>query len=199
MSLFRRVIPSLTLAVFLAALSPTPAWAGPDAEQFIKDKQGELTTLLKRGKATGQDGQVAKVFDTMLDYQTLAQDSLNEHWSELSDQQKKEFSDILKRLVQRAYRHSLDKTLGYDVSYRGHVEKDSGTLVQTQASNRTNNREEPISIDYLLRDAGGQWLVVDIVTEGSSLVKSYRSQFNRIIKKEGFDALVRRMKAKLDS
>jgi phospholipid transport system substrate-binding protein len=36
------------------------------------------------------------------------------------------------------------------------------------------------------------------VTEGSSLVTNYRNQFRRIIKKNGFPELIKRMKAKLD-
>jgi phospholipid transport system substrate-binding protein len=35
------------------------------------------------------------------------------------------------------------------------------------------------------------------VTEGSSLVGTYRQQFGRIIKKDGFPELLRRMKSKL--
>ena len=39
----------------------------------------------------------------------------------------------------------------------------------------------------------------DIVTEGSSLVANYQQQFNRIIKKDGFAELMRRMKKRLAS
>jgi phospholipid transport system substrate-binding protein len=44
---------------------------------------------------------------------------------------------------------------------------------------------------------GGAWKVGDIVTEGVSLVSSYRSQFTKIIKKDGFPALVQKMKDKI--
>jgi phospholipid transport system substrate-binding protein len=47
--------------------------------------------------------------------------------------------------------------------------------------------------------AGSSWRVQDIVTEGSSLVKNYRQQFTRIIKKDGFPELLKRMKTKLNS
>jgi phospholipid transport system substrate-binding protein len=39
--------------------------------------------------------------------------------------------------------------------------------------------------------------VQDIVTEGVSLVSSYRSQFTKIVKKDGFPALIQKMKDKL--
>jgi phospholipid transport system substrate-binding protein len=175
----------------------SPALAGGNAEQFIKGKHDELTVILKAGKSADQEARIAKVFDSMLDYQTLAQESLRDHWSGINEAQRREFSDILRQLVQKAYRRNLDKTLGYNVAYQGQLAGDTGTVVQTVASNKANSREEPVSVDYVVRSTQGAWLVVDIVTEGSSLVKGYRSQFNRIIKKEGFDGLVRRMKTKL--
>lgn len=183
----------------LGLLASGVAAAAPSAQSFIKDKHGELTRILQSGKTSEHEPQVAKVFDSMLDYQTLARESLRDHWDSLAADQRKEFSDILKQLVQRAYRRSLDKTLGYEIAYKGEVDGETGTLVQTRAQSRTNNREDPVSVDYLVHQAQGQWKVVDIVTEGASLVRGYRSQFNRIIKKEGFTALVSRMKKKLDS
>jgi phospholipid transport system substrate-binding protein len=44
---------------------------------------------------------------------------------------------------------------------------------------------------------GPAWRVVDVVTEGSSLVGNYKNQFHRVIQKDGYEALVRRMKDKL--
>lgn len=199
-STINRFVAGVALAVLSAALLvASPAWAGANAEQFIKGKHDELSVILKAGKSADQESRIAKVFDTMLDYQTLAEESLRDHWGALNDAQRREFSDILRQLVQKAYRRNLDKTLGYNVAYQGQLAGDTGTVVQTVASNRTNAREEPVSVDYVVRSNQGTWLVVDIVTEGSSLVKGYRSQFNRIIKKENFDGLVRRMKTKLES
>jgi phospholipid transport system substrate-binding protein len=198
-SAVNRFVVALRRAVLATLLVAAPAFAGANPEQFIKAKHEELTVILKAGKSAEQEPRIAKVFDTMLDYQTLAQESLRDHWGELNDAQRREFSDILRQLVQKAYRRNLDKTLGYTVSYQGQLAGDTGTIVQTVASNSSNHREEPVSVDYVVRANQGTWLVVDIVTEGSSLVKGYRSQFNRIIKKEGFAALVERMKTKLAS
>jgi phospholipid transport system substrate-binding protein len=39
--------------------------------------------------------------------------------------------------------------------------------------------------------------VIDVVTEGSSLVNNYKNQFHRVILKDGFEALMKRMKDKL--
>jgi phospholipid transport system substrate-binding protein len=105
----------------------------------------------------------------------------------------------LKQLVQRAYRKNLDRTLDYDVTFDGTEQQSDRVVVRTTAQNRKNAREEPISIDYSVHKVSGAWRINDIVTEGSSLVANYQQQFNRIIKKDGFAELLRRMKKRLAS
>jgi len=38
----------------------------------------------------------------------------------------------------------------------------------------------------------------DVITDEQSMVENYRAEFNKIINKESFDALLRRMKKKLE-
>ncbi len=70
--------------------------------------------------------------------------------------------------------------------------------MRTVAKKKGDARDEPLSIDYVVNDASGKNKIVDIVTEGSSLVVNYRNQFKRIIKKQGFPELIKRMKTKLE-
>jgi phospholipid transport system substrate-binding protein len=138
------------------------------------------------------------VLDAMIDYEVLAQRSLAAHWDDLTGPQKKDFTDVLKRLVQRNYEKSIKGILDYRVEYLGEEPGNEGALVHTRASSTTDQREEPISIDYRVMSASsGTFKVIDVVTEGSSLVMNYKNQFHRVIQKDGFDALLKRMKDKL--
>jgi len=189
MTRFGWLLVALTLSISAGA-------AEPSAEAFMKDKQGELAALDKKGGAENQKKMEA-IFDSILDYDSLAQSSLTDHWGTLTEQERKEFQDTLKKLVQRAYRKNLDRTMDYDVRFEGETKQGEASLVRSTAQSRTNAREEPISIDYLVHRVDGNLRIQDIVTEGSSLVSNYRQQFNRIIKKDGFPGLMRRMKTKL--
>jgi phospholipid transport system substrate-binding protein len=42
----------------------------------------------------------------------------------------------------------------------------------------------------------GNWEAYDIVIEGVSLVNNYRTQFNKIIRQESYDALVKKLQLK---
>lgn len=182
----------LAAAALLFGAGPT--WAA-DAEAFVKQRHAELSELLRKD-GESNDHKVEAVFDAMLDYDTLAKESLGAYWDERTEAERAEFKDLLKRLVQRAYRKNLKKTLDYAVDYRGETPAKNGQLVKTVATNKRNKREEPLSVDYLLHRVDGKWKVFDIVTAGSSLLDNYKNQFRRIIKKYDYAELIRRMKRK---
>jgi len=182
-----------SIVVLSLALCLPAAAADDTAQSFVRDRQSELTTLVK-----ANDGKhIESVFDTILDYDALAQGSLKENWANRTDAERKDFQEVLKQLVQRAYRKNLDRTLGYEVKFDGEQKESESFVVRTVATNKANAREEPIAIDYVVHRVGPVWRIRDIVTEGSSLVGNYHQQFNRIIKKDGFAELMKKMRNKL--
>jgi phospholipid transport system substrate-binding protein len=181
------------LALTLGQVSP--ASAGP-ATDVVKAKQTALFDLLKRGGGESQK-KIGVIFDEMLDYDTLAERSLGSEWAARSDAEKRQFTELLKQLVRRSYERNLKKTLNFNIEYLGEKESNGALTVKTRAVSRTDAREEPVEIAYKLARSGDTWRVQDIITEGVSLVGSYRAQFTKIIKKDGFPALIQKMKDKL--
>jgi phospholipid transport system substrate-binding protein len=171
------------------------AFAGP-ATDVVKAKQSTLFELI--GKPTPDDKKIAAIFDEMLDYGALAEGSLGSEWAARSPEEKAQFSDLLKQLVRKAYERNLKKIVNFDLEYLGEDAADGGILVKTKAKPKSaDQREEPVEIGFKMAQKGGTWKAVDIVTEGVSLVTSYRSQFTKVIKKDGFPVLIQKMKDKL--
>lgn len=182
MTRFRFLITTLLLCLVPSlALAASTDGERKAARAFIEGKQKDLTAALKAGKKA----QVETIFDSMFDYEQLAKDSLRDHWASCTEAQRKEFTDLLRTLVRRAYRKNIDRTLDYLVTYEGVTDGGKGVLVKTKAQNKKDAREEPLAIDYLVVKTGGALRVHDVVTEGSSLVSNYRKNFNRVIKKKG--------------
>lgn len=186
----------LTTAAFALFLSVAgAAHAGP-ATDVVKSKQTALFDLLKQSTPENEK-KVAAIFDELLDYGALAEASLGSEWAGRTDAEKKEFTDLLKQLVKKGYEKNLKKTLNYNIEYVSEEQKDGAYVVTTKAKSKTDAREEPIEIKYKLAQKDSKWRVQDITTEGVSLVSSYRSQFTKIIKKDGFPALITKMKDKI--
>jgi len=171
------------------------AFAGP-ATDLVKARQSSLIDLLRQGTADSQK-KVDAVFDDILDYATLSQSSLGDEWGKRSAAEQADFSDLLKRLVRSSYQRNLKKILDYDITYSGEEAVGSNVKVKTTSAARGGGaRTEPIEINFTLANKG-KWMIQDIETEGESLVTSYRNQFLRVIKKDGFPALIQKMKDKL--
>ena len=190
------------MLAILAVLGPfgphaQDARAAEDPMVFVKTKQTQVSALLHQPPSPSREKRLAEVLDSMLDYDQLAQQSMANHWDDLTPAQRKEFTQLLKELVRRSYERNIKGILDWRVEYVGQDSDPNGVTVHTRATSKTNPREEPISIDYKLVEVSNNWRVYDIVTEGSSLVNNYRNQFNRIMQKDGFDALIRRMKTKV--
>lgn len=184
-------------AAFVFAMSLALPASAAEAENFVKGKQSELSALVSKTKSADDEKKLDAAFDAVFDYEYLARQTLST-WDQQTPAQRSEFTGLLKDLVRNAYRKNLKKTLGYSVDYKGESDVEAGKMVKTVAKNSKNAREEPVSIDYVVHQVDGKWLIGDIVTEGSSLVKNYRNQFRKVIQKHGFDELLKRMKNKRD-
>jgi phospholipid transport system substrate-binding protein len=59
-----------------------------------------------------------------------------------------------------------------------------------------NGQEVPL--DYMLRNRNDQWRVYDVIVEGVSLVKNYRSQFSSILSKNPPSVLLDQVRKKIE-
>ncbi|MEO7096437.1 MAG: ABC transporter substrate-binding protein, partial [Polyangiales bacterium] len=105
----------------------------------------------------------------------------------------------LKQLIQKNYKKKLTQTLSYAIDYKGEDAKATGgdVIVHTEAKNKEDKREPVVLIDYVLRKKGAGYIVVDLVPEGSSMIKTYAKDFKKVIDKDGFPAVITKMKEKL--
>lgn len=184
---FKNLVPFALVFCLASSVAADPA-----AEHFIREKQQELSGLVKRE----QKSKIDEVFAVMIDYEALAKDSLAAEWDARTEAERAQFKCILQELVSNSHRKNLKRTLDYEIRYHGTEQAERGILVKTSARNRNNAREEPISIDYLVHRVDGKWRVRDTITDGSSLVNTYRSQFRAMIAKKGFAGLLEKLRAK---
>lgn len=187
------VVASLVAASWLGAGA---AFAGP-ATDVVKTKQNDLFAIVAKPASADRDAKLKALFDEMLDYGRLARSSLGSSWDKLTAEQQKEFSSLLEKLVRNNYKRNLKKMLGYEIRYGQEEASEGGTIVNMEAAPKGDKRGESIELDIEVSDSTGRWLVIDIIPEGASLVKTYRSQFTRILDKDGYPALKAKMHAKL--
>ena len=120
------------------------------------------------------------------DFEEMAKRSLAAHWKSRNASEHHEFVTLFRKLLSNTYAGKIENYSGETVNYLKERLKDGYAEVQTKiVSPQTEN-----SLDYRLILKGGIWRVYDVVVNGVSLVKNYRSQFERIIHRSSYEDLV---------
>ena len=70
--------------------------------------------------------------------------------------------------------------------------------VNATLDSSNDGKKVTVEMEYKLLYKGDRWLVYDVITDEQSMLENYRAEFNKIITKESFDALLKRMKKRLE-
>lgn len=193
----------VSVVAFAAALSITPSARAQSARAFLEAQHEEVNGILRQEAATDAARQrrterLTALLNELLDYEGLSQAALGEHWGARSPEERTQFVALLRQLVERNYEGNLERILEYEVSYDAERARGEQTIVTTSARSRAQRRQPPVEIEYTLRRDGRRWRVIDVSTDGVSMVRNYHDQFHRIISRDGWAELIARMERRLE-
>jgi phospholipid transport system substrate-binding protein len=187
-----------TLTAFVLLSTVSPGWAGQAQDQLKGAIDRVVSTLenpaLKgEGKSLERRHAVRKIADEIFDFNEIARRSLGRYWQPLTEPQRTEFVGLFADLLERSYISKIELYGGEKIIYSG--ERAEGDLATVSTKIITKNGTE-VPVDYRLFKKSDRWMIYDVNIEGISLVSNYRTQFNKIIQTNGYNALVERMKTK---
>jgi phospholipid transport system substrate-binding protein len=185
-----------------AKAGAAPAAGSPMAE--LKRSNAALDKALQKNRpnwspeAELQRSEVRKIVGALLDYDELARRSLARHWQSLTPKQREEFVTTLRELVERSYLRQLHGNADYNIKYEKEEKTDTDATVTATMNTVSRGKKVSVAMEYKMLNKDGHWVVYDVVTDDQSMLENYRAEFNKIITKESFDALLKKMKKKLD-
>ncbi len=188
------VLFSALMALVLPNVSAA-AQSGP-AGRYLEGRHQEVKRILARSD-DGSNPQITRIISGLLDFEAVSEAALGDHWDEHSEEERREFVTLLRTLVERNYQNQLETTQSYEVTYGSERTRGDVVVVETTARSTENRRAPEVSIDYHMKRRGNRWIVEDVVTDGVSMVRNYRSQFDRIIRRDGWDGLLDRMRSRV--
>ena len=150
-------------------------------ENLKKDKQSRRAAL-------------RKAIDERFDYRQMVMRSLAKNWDPRSDQERQQFILLFKSLLENSYASKLESFSDEKINYLGEVIKGKYALVKTEVVRPSST----MTVDYKLIQENGDWRVYDFVIEGVSMIRNYRSQFTKIIRKDSYEVLVQKLTDKIN-
>lgn len=190
---------ALALALLLAFSAPVLA-ASP--EETLRSAMDEMLKVLQTSAAKGtpeyqqERAQLEKIIRSIFDFEELSARAVGLHWKRFTQEQKKDFSQAFADLLGAKY---LDRIQAYNneqiiigdmrTSARGNVEIASEVVQQ----------DKRIPIAYRMTETPQGWRVYDVIVEGVSLVKNYRTQFMEIMVNGKPEDLIKAVREKASS
>ena len=190
-----RSIVSVALFSCVAAAVDAAAQISPADALNARYEQVRAIVAQEKGRLSEHqiDDKLKQIIAPMFDFEELSRRSLGAYWKKGTPSQQKEFVERFSDLLARTYMRRI--TRGVELievrSVKEKIDGDKATVVAVVMADGT-----PVSTEArLLRKPDG-WKIYDVAVEGIGLVNNYRNEFPGIVRKEGFQGLIERLKNK---
>ena len=131
-----------------------------------------------------------EVIASHFDYEEMSKRSLAAHWVPRTAGERAEFVELFKSFLSDRYAEKIESYSGEQVAYLS--ERIEGNYAEVRTELRSS--KVAIPMDYRLHGKDGTWHAYDLIVDGVSLVKNYRSQFEKIIRSSSYQELVRQLR-----
>jgi phospholipid transport system substrate-binding protein len=186
----------------LSLLIPVPALAqelGP--EELVKKVTADVMAAIKSDKqlAAGDKQKALKLVEEKVlphvDFEEATRLAVGRGWKQASPEQQKKLVAEFKNMLIRTYSNAISAYEGQEMKVQPSRVK-PGDTDATVRNQFIRPGGKPVLVDYSMRKTDKGWKIYDIVVEGVSLVLTYRSEFDAVVKQEGIDGLIKRLSSK---
>jgi phospholipid transport system substrate-binding protein len=173
----------------------------PGPEELVRKMTAEVLDAVRSDKelAAGDRQKALRLAEEKvlphIDFEEATRLALGRSWNQASAEQKRQLVEEFRRMLVRTYANAIS-------SYQGQTMKVLPVRMKPDDTEATVRNQyirsgaKPVQVDYTMRKTDGGWKIYDIIVEGVSLVITYRSEFDAVVKQEGIDGLIKRIMAK---
>lgn len=184
------------------AVAPRAASPAPDAVRghFVRSVTAQVLGILHHpGHAlSAKKAQLETLFLHVVDLDWIARFVIGAPWEQASPQQRSAYVALYGRYLSGSYLAGLDETSERnlrDIQLLSMEDAfEDAFLVHTQM---VMAEGDPVRVDYLVREAGGQHKVIDIVLEGVSLLKTHRQELGTLARSGGMEGIIAALQGRL--
>ena len=199
---FLKILHLLAVFFLIGLILSVPASALEDAPKATVQQLLESIKRMHHKKPlTVEDQQsndkISRQALTHLNVRHVSQKTLGKYWKKRSKEEQGEFVQLLGDLFRYVAFPNSSKFFGeMNIQYEP-TEKNG--KVATVPLKVQHPDEGEVGIDFVLEQNSTRWQVVDVILDGVSMRNNLRTQFYKVLKKNDYSELLRRMQKKLNS
>lgn len=160
----------------------------------VRNYTQQLKGLVDLPQGNARQKTIAEQVRSYFDFPELAKRSLGKHWKTQSRANQKKYSDLFIELVETSYLKRSKQIIGeYNVTFKN--QKITGKTAKVTST--VSQEDADIDIYYDLLKKNNQWVIYNITLDDVNLIRTYQTQFNKIVSTKGFPHLLNLMKKRL--
>jgi phospholipid transport system substrate-binding protein len=198
-NLTRRAVMVGLSALALCVTTQIPSvWAEEPAPAVIQTFYAGLLDVMKQAQALGFDGRFKKLeplVDNSYDLPLMTRITVGPQWNTLTPDQQDKVKQSFRAYTIATYASRFDGFSGekFEVSPTTEPSQGSDLIVSTKLITKTG---DPIDLNYLMRNAGAGWRIIDVFLSGTiSELATRRSEFSAVLRRDGAEGLINTLNA----
>jgi phospholipid transport system substrate-binding protein len=169
-----------------------------EVEELLKTNLDAVFAVLqKKGlEQQAKNKEIVEIVTPMFDFELMARLSLGKkHWPGLSQDKKERFTELFIQRLKASYLTNFTLYTDEKIFYEPSVQ----VKKKIHAPTYLISKDKKISILYKFYKAGNDWKIYDLEIQGVSIIRSYRSQFSRILESGTVDDLLLKLENPADN
>ena len=158
------------------------------AENFVDSMAGRAIAFLGDDKisAAQKRGSFKKLLEDSFDMATIGRFALGTYWKSATEAQRAEYQRQFKAMVVTVYSERFTEYTDQTFRTTGaRAEGKKDVLVSSVIESASG--QNPVRVDWRVRNKGGSYKIVDVIVEGVSMSLTQRSDFSSVIQSGGGD------------
>lgn len=163
-----------------------------DPNELVRSKWRAIFSVLKNKDLNQEtkEKKINKIVSPVFDFPVMAKLALGrEHWPKLSPPQQKKFTELFVERLKTSYREKIALYTDEKVQFKPAKRKKN--LIQIPME--LISKDKKVMIIHKLRKVDKRWKIYDVEIQGVSILLTYRSQFDDILRKGTVEDLLSRL------
>ena len=193
--------PIAILACLMALALPARAQQDLGPEELVRKVTQDVLDAIRSDKqlAAGDRQKALKLAEEKvlphIDFEEAARLAVGRAWAQATPEQRKKLVEEFRKMLVRTYSNAISAYEGQTMQVLP-VRMKPGDTEVTVHNRYIRAGGTPLPVDYQMHKTDQGWKIYDITVEGVSLVLTYRSEFDAVVKQSGIDGLIKRLEEK---
>lgn len=163
-----------------------------DPNELLRTKWNAVISVLRKKDIDekAKEKEVNKIVSPIFDFPLMAKLALGrKHWPKLTPPQREKFTRLFVERLKTSYREKVALYTDERVAFKPAVQKKKIVYIPMELI----SKDKKIVMLYKLRKVDKRWKIYDVEIQGVSILLTYRSQFDDILRSGTVEDLLSRL------